>query len=47
MNLVPFEYEAGWVPEPFWKFWREKKIPARISKPDRPARCLIRNVLYY
>jgi hypothetical protein len=20
--LLPFEHEAGWVPEPVWMFWR-------------------------
>jgi hypothetical protein len=40
---LPIESEAGWAPEPVWRYWgTEKSFPsARIRTPDRPARSLV------
>ena len=33
---VPIVQEAGWAPQPFWK-WAENLAPTGIRSPDRPA----------
>lgn len=40
---VPIGWEAGWVPEPLWMFWRREKFMAlaRNWTPDYPARILV------
>jgi hypothetical protein len=37
--MDPIEYEAAWVPELVWTFWRREKFiaPTGIRTPDRPA----------
>jgi hypothetical protein len=37
--IDPIEYEAAWVPEMVWTFWRREKFlaPTGIQTPDHPA----------
>jgi hypothetical protein len=40
---MPIEYEAGWILEPVWSFWRREKsvVPGRIQTLDCPAHSLV------
>jgi hypothetical protein len=33
----PFEYEAGWIPEPMWTLWREKNLLPPPGTEPRPS----------
>jgi hypothetical protein len=40
---VPLELEAGWAPDPVWKFSKRGQflVSAGIRNPDRPVRSLV------
>ena len=45
VTLVPTEYEARWILEPVWVFWRNVSCPLQETNPGlsnlQPSQCTV------